>query len=226
METLLNRIPFSPDVSALLDHLHLRPNSAYAVEFQSLLAQAQKIARPKALVRVAYVAARGADSVRLDDVTLTSRILAVNLAQAERAFPFLATCGRELQTWAEGMDDMLRRFWADAIQESALRAALEAVESHVSAAFSPGHLSAMNPGSLEDWPLTQQQELFAFFPDHPSQIGIELTPSFLMIPTKSVSGLFFPTETTFENCMLCNRPNCPNRHAPYDPALYEARYAD
>jgi hypothetical protein len=42
-----------------------------------------------------------------------------------------------------------------------------------------------------------------------------------MLPTKSVSGIFFPTETSYENCQLCPRENCPNRRAEYNKALEE-----
>ena len=46
-----------------------------------------------------------------------------------------------------------------------------------------------------------------------------LTDTFLMVPIKSVSGIFFPTEVSFESCQLCPRENCIGRRAPYDPAL-------
>jgi predicted transcriptional regulator len=54
---------------------------------------------------------------------------------------------------------------------------------------------------------------------------VRLTESFLMLPTKTVSGIFFPTEATFESCQLCPREECPNRRAPYEQALYESHYA-
>jgi len=44
-----------------------------------------------------------------------------------------------------------------------------------------------------------------------------------MIPNKSVSGLFFPTEVPFESCMVCRRPHCPGRKAPYDPDFLATR---
>ncbi len=46
-----------------------------------------------------------------------------------------------------------------------------------------------------------------------------------MLPTKSVSGILFPTEHDFASCQLCQRGDCPNRRARYDPELLEARYA-
>ena len=82
----------------------------------------------------------------------------------------------------------------------------------------------MNPGSLADWPLREQRTLFALLGDVHGAIGVELTPSLLMTPTKSVSGILFPTAETFASCQLCPREECPNRRAVYDPLLFAQRY--
>ena len=55
-------------------------------------------------------------------------------------------------------------------------------------------------------------------------IGVELTNSFLMVPSKSVSGIYFPTEIKFESCKLCPGEGCPGRQAPYDKNLLQAYY--
>ena len=57
-------------------------------------------------------------------------------------------------------------------------------------------------------------------------IGVRLTDSFVMLPMKSVSGVYFPTEHTFASCQLCPRDDCPGRSAPYDPKLWKERYAE
>jgi hypothetical protein len=36
-----------------------------------------------------------------------------------------------------------------------------------------------------------------------------------MIPTKTVSGLLFPTEVDFDTCSLCQKENCKGRRSPY-----------
>jgi len=52
-------------------------------------------------------------------------------------------------------------------------------------------------------------------------IGVTLTESMLMIPRKSISGIFFPTERMFFSCQLCPRENCPARESSYDETLKE-----
>ncbi len=225
METVvLDAIPFAPNMGALLRTLRLKPEGRHADRLRELAAQAKAVARPKAMYREAYVEARDEDSVTIDGVRLTSRVLRVNLEQAQRAFPFVTTCGRELVAWAETFEDMLERYYADTIMEAALRVAQRAFEADLEARFAPGRTSAMNPGSLAEWPINEQRPLFALLGDVRATIGVELTDSYLMVPVKSVSGLRFPTEARFENCQLCQRPQCPSRRAPYDRELFEKRY--
>ena len=103
-------------------------------------------------IKLAYVQRRGDDSVVVDGVTFTSRVLRVNLDRVHRVFAFLGTCGTELDAWSGSIEDVFERYWADAIKQTALGAALRALDRHVVRRYRPGETSTMNPGSLEDWP--------------------------------------------------------------------------
>ncbi len=78
---------------------------------------------------------------------------------------------------------------------------------------------APGSGSADIWPITQQKELFLIFGDVESLIGVRLTDTYLMLPIKSVSGVIFQTETTFETCQLCPREACIGRRTEYKPDL-------
>ena len=140
-----------------------------------------------------------------------------NLDKVYRFFPYMATCGTELEKWSETVNDPLLRYWADAIKESFLRCALEVLREHFTASVKIERYSSMNPGSLPDWPITEQKKLFSLTGDVEGLIGVHLTESCLMIPVKSISGILFPNETGFNNCQLCQRKNCPGRRAEYIP---------
>ena len=45
-----------------------------------------------------------------------------------------------------------------------------------------------------------------------------------MKPIKSVSGIWFPTEESFESCRLCPREQCRGRRTPYDKNLFDRKY--
>ncbi len=204
--------------------MHIKVKSQDAADFESLLKEAQTIANPKAMYKLSSIEEKGEEKVVIDGVSFTSRVLSVNLEGAQRVFPFLGTCGMELEEWSNSITDMFIGYWAEAIKELALFAALEALESHLNDRFRPGYVSTMSPGSLQDWPISAQKPLFKLLGNTREKIGVKLTESFLMVPTKSVSGIRFPMDETFESCQLCPRTACPNRRAPYDETLYEKRY--
>ncbi len=223
-QIVLDDIPFQPHLVPLMKKLRIKEGSTDADKVKRLVGEAQAIARPKALYRVAFIESKGDDYVVVDGTTLTSRVLRVNLEQAHRVFAYVATCGTELEDWSSSIDDMLQRYWGDTIKEMALRVAIRAMNEHLVDRYRPGPISSMSPGSLADWPLQAQRALFTILGNPQEAIGVRLSPSLLMIPTKSVSGIRFPTAESFESCQLCPRERCPGRRAPYDKELYDKKY--
>ena len=215
---------FVADTVALLKTLHVSEEGEDADRVRELARAAESIARPKALYRPADVQSRGDDFVIIEGVTFKSRVLRVNLDPVHRVFPYVATCGTELEEWSRSLGGMLESFWADGIKRLALTAARETLNTHLAERYGLTRAATMNPGSLPDWPLDQQRPLFALMGDTKKTIGVELTDSLLMLPTKTVSGIRFATEITYENCQLCPREECPGRRASYDPGLYERKY--
>jgi hypothetical protein len=222
LSTITN-IPFELDADALGRKAHVPQGGDEEKEFAALVDRAGEVGNPKALYREAYVTSRGPDTVTLDGVTFTSRALRMNLDAAERVFPFIATCGNELDTIPLAEGDILQEFWLDAIKAAVLGAARKHLIDHLTRVYALEKAATMNPGSGDEdvWPIDQQRELFSLLGDVKEQIGVELTDSFLMTPNKTVSGIRFPTEVDFKNCQLCHREECPSRSAPFDPELWE-----
>lgn len=221
---ILDNIVFEVNAAEHGSHLRIADTSRHVEQLRGLLLEAQAVARPKALYRVAFIDSKGEDAVIVEGIALTSRVLRVNLDKAHRVFVYVATCGTELEEWSISVQGMLERFWADTIKEMALRSAVEALNDDIENRYSPGSTATMSPGSLEDWPLEEQSRLFDLLGREPETIGVHLTDSMLMVPTKSISGIRFPTEESFESCQLCARKNCPGRRVPFEEGLYERKY--
>jgi len=222
--TVLNDIPLQFDMESLFKQLHMDSSKGFADRVRQLAADAETVGKPKALYKPAFIESKGDDYVIIEGIKFKSRVLKVNLEEAYRVFPYLATCGKELEQWSESLDDMFDRFCADAIKQMALNLARKYLVEHIDQNYNLAHASKMSPGSLTDWPISEQKNLFDLLGNTQHLIGMTLTPSFLMTPIKSVSGIRFPKETTFESCQLCPNLNCPGRKAPYDKDLYEREY--
>jgi len=217
---VFNSIPVDLEADKVLKFMRMR-NSNQQVErmVQELVEVTRSIAKPKAVYKVSYVDDRDGDTVTIDGVRFTSRVLRINLDQVERVFPYIATCGTELEEMAVPSNDVMKSFCFDAIKTMVVRSAITFLRDHLMRYYALGNVSRMNPGSLESWPITQQKELFSLFGDTEELIGVRLTKSCVMFPLKSVSGIYFPTEIKFESCQLCLREKCIGRRAPYDPEL-------
>jgi hypothetical protein len=210
-------IPIDWDLEEVRKELRLKTGSLS--EARELVGIAEPLIHAKAVYEVSYVNRRGENSVELDGVTFTSRVLRVNLEEIERVFPFIITIGKALEDRASSSNDLLKQFYLETIGDMALRSSRRYVEVHLKGRFGLGQLSRMSPGSLRDWPVTEQKPLFSLFGDVKGLIGVRLTENMLMIPRKSISGIFFPTEVKFFSCQLCPRKGCPGRKAPYDEML-------
>jgi hypothetical protein len=221
---VLDDVAYEPDLDRLREDLHVRPGTTPNDELEGLAAEARSIAKPKVLYKLAFVDSEEDSAVVVAGVTFKSRILRLNLDSLHRVFPYAATCGTELDAWARSRQGILQEYLADMIAEQALEAATDALEGHIQRRFQPGTLSVMHPGSLSDWPIVEQRPLFELLGDTKNTIGVELNDSFMMIPTKSVSGIRFASERSFNSCQLCPRQDCRGRQVPYDPELLEKSY--
>jgi hypothetical protein len=220
----LDTLPLQFDLEQICRTLRMKEGSEQVGKLQGLLGEAQSIGKPKAFYRSAFIESRTDDQVVINGIVFTSRVLRVNLEKVHRVFPYVTTCGLELEEWSRSFDDMLLKYWADVIKEMALRMAVKYLQDHLIEHYRLVKVSRMNPGSLPDWPLPEQRFLFDLLGNGPGPIGVHLTDSFLMLPIKSVSGIWFPTEESFESCRLCPRENCAGRRTPYDQNLYDRKY--
>ncbi len=222
METFtLDNIPYEPDLDKLRVDLHIKPGTKLNDELEKLALEARAIAKPEALYGLAFIGSEDKRTVEVEGVTFKSRVLRVNIGSQQRIFPYIVTGGVELDAWARSRQGNLQRYLADIIAEQAVEVADDALEDHIQERHRPGTLSVMNPGSLSDWPISEQVPLFALLGDTKQTIGVALTESMMMVPVKSVSGIRFVSDQSFQSCQLCQSETCRARRSPYDAELYE-----
>lgn len=221
---ILDHIPFTIEEKGLCDILRVRTGTKMAGELSEMLDRALSVACPRAAFRVTTVDSMGDAHVLIKGIRFDSRVLRVNLTDAKAVYPFVATCGPELEEWAWSITGTLHAFWADTIMLLALGSAMAALEAHLKDKVSPAQLSCMNPGSLEDWPLPQQRPLFDLIGLIAHTVGVSLSSHMLLYPLKSVTGIQYVTGEHFVNCSLCPRQNCQSRRAEYDQELYGKKY--
>jgi hypothetical protein len=212
---ILDALPVELSVEEVKDRLRAFDQGL----LQNLLAVANRLISAKAVYRVCYIDEKYEDAIIIDGTRFTSRVVRRNLDKVGRVFPYLVTIGKALEEKADDCSDLLEKYYLDTLGNIALIKARKNLEDHLRSRFAISGLSFMGPGSLEDWPLEEQRPLFSIFKNAKEAIGVKLTESLLMIPRKSVSGIYFPTEVTFYSCQLCQRQCCEGRKASYNKDL-------
>jgi hypothetical protein len=101
-------IPFSLDAEALMARCRITPGSEDAREFEDLLKQAREKGRPKAIYAERFIEDRQGDRVQIGSIWFESAALVRNLRGARRVFPFVATCGQEMDRVNPTDGDMLK----------------------------------------------------------------------------------------------------------------------
>ncbi|MGA1794382.1 MAG: vitamin B12 dependent methionine synthase [bacterium] len=217
-------IPVELDLGALFKRAGIEPDTTEAEGFEWLIQEVHVQASPKAIYKAAFIEAKGVDTVVIDGVEFTSHVLRMNLDKAERVFPYIATCGHELDQIRLPEDDVQAHRWLDVIKAEILRQCLRFLKDLLDHKYMPGRTSTMNPGSGDAsvWPIEQQGALFSLFGDVQRLIGVTLTEDFVMIPDKTVSGIRFPTQLDFRSCQICRKEDCPLRRASFNRDLWES----
>jgi hypothetical protein len=186
---------------------------------QHLIDQAETLIEPKAAFKLYYIDEKLQDAVMVEGLRLKSKVLRKNLDAVERLFPYVVSIGPGLEKAISETSNPLEKYYLDVIGNIALTAVRQQLHDHLCSRFALKKISFMSPGSLPDWPLEAQSQLFQLLPEVEAALGVHLTESLLMVPIKSVSGIYFQTEVSFFNCQLCQRGKCPGRKARFDEDL-------
>ncbi len=184
-----------------------------------LLAKAAEAADAGAFLRPATVSIRDG-VVYLDEYPFPSALVWEKLSPlaGQTVVAYTVTCGPAL--WQLAQTELKNDFFAAAIWDEIMLAYLRMAGDTAhrrAAAYFPDtpHFASLNPGSLPTWDIFGQKELFALLGEGAEKLGVELSPSMLMLPTKSGSGIHFATDVPYENCERCPRIDCPNRRAAF-----------
>jgi hypothetical protein len=217
---ILDQIPLQVGLEEIAGRLRLK-NEEERLRVKGLLEKVLTPSGAKAVYRACYVELRSDGGVTIGGVHWKSKVLRKHLEHVGRVFAYVVTAGSELEEKTQAYPEALEKYYLDEIGTLAVVKGRDYLKEHLQSRFRIEGLSTLGPGQLADWPLEAQRPLFSLLGDVHHSVGVSLTDSLMMRPAKSLSGLFFPTETTFFACQLCPREVCPSRKAKYKEELAE-----
>lgn len=147
------------------------------------------------------------------------KIIASCLQKGKSFFFFVATAGIEIQHWIDsfkGTGEMLELYIADNIGSTLVEEVADYMQKEIKARMLEQNLNISNrysPGYC-GWNIEEQQILFSLMQGNTCDVS--LTPSSLMYPIKSVSGVIGVGEGIKYmeyGCGICTQKNCFRRKA-------------
>ena len=207
-------------IDLLLAELHISAEHKQYEAIEAMYKEAIQIAKPVAIY-APFVPETQGDKISVNGIKIEDAFVYEMLKDRELVFPFVATCGEEIEAWSATFTNMFEQYAADALKEIFLDVANDAVFDEIQEKYftAEKHIAKLNPGSLSEWPIQGQVPLFKMLGGADSvknEIGVTLKDSMLMVPVKSVSGIAFASDTVYHNCQLCDKADCPSRVAPYE----------
>lgn len=193
------------------------PSARIAKSISQVIAQARSYLRPRGVYVVYPVTHLTAHSLQLGGVTISGKI-GEFLHRSEQVAVFVVTAGEEISKLSEAAakdGDAFSAWVIDALgswaAESAADALMQRIRPHLgegqelSLRYSPGYCGMS---------IAQQRNLFQLVPAN--AVEVTLTPSMLMRPLKSISGLvgLAPRDVVGQYhspCELCPLARCPMR---------------
>lgn len=146
----------------------------------------------------------------------TERIVTAQLKKSEQVAAFICTIGPKMETWSRELmeDDPFLGYAVNMMASVFVDRVADQLHAHIREKTDAAGLNSTNrysPGYCE-WPVAEQHMLFSLFPE--KFCGITLTPSSLMLPIKSISGVIgIGTQVQFSEyvCAHCTMKSCPYR---------------
>jgi len=192
----------------------------------ALLDRGRRLIDPKAVYTFLGVKTIERDEVHLDGGhTLASVVLADMLERDQEIAAHVVTIGPRLEKEVSeaGRSSVFRAWVLENMGDHALAKAGAYVRSRIEERLGNA-ISGFGPGTGTGrlFGIEQQKVLFQIL-DPAKNIGVRLTPSYLMVPRKSVSGVFAATSMEYVACQYCPREKCQNRRKPFSGEYYSVR---
>lgn len=172
-------------------------------------------AKPEAFWKKVTVTHLLGEQIQLDDLVFSSPYLCRRLEGVTEAYAFLATIGDSLWEFRKKAADPLEQYLIDAIMKVCLNQTFEkTAEEIVSQLPDKTGLYMDNPGHLAGWNLADQKEFLQLLDG--GHLPILITDQNLFENSYSLSGIIYAKGIEPANCVLCPKPACSHRKAPFD----------
>lgn len=178
---------------------------------------ANEYAKPKSVIKWCDAHTLDDENVVIENIQFKSKLLSDKLKNTSRVFACAITSGYEIKNCELIPNEAVRDIMAGAVLDIATKYTLNYLKEN----FDIESSALLQPGSLPDWPISNNKILFDIIGKYPTEsIELSLTDSGYMLPWNSLSGIIFADNSGYKNCSLCKRENCIGRRSEFNQTEY------
>lgn len=220
METVLvDHIPVKVTKEDVLRKLGMPADHRFGSDIEAVIEEAEPIANAKLLYGEAKIEGRTEDTITIGGVEFHGKDLVDALKDVDTVYPYICTCGRELNDYAMNCKDMVKMLYLDNIAHFYLLQSSIELSDRIDNLLGTRSM-CMTPGSFDQWELKENIPIFMLL-NKGAGMGISLTDMGIMYPAKSVAGIRFKAPSCGDQCEICLKKDCSNRQADFDKKVYE-----
>jgi len=182
---------------------------------EGMMRECSQTARPILVYDTFEVEVIDDERLLIGDVNFQSNFLRRCIGHKDSVHPFVMTLGRKTDEALYSKSNVLEQYILDSLYNLKLIRMERKLRKEIGKEHGYKNTSKLSPGSLDFWPLQQQLPLFDLLSDGINEIDVELDDNCIMHPSKSLSGIIFPTNMPFSSCIFCSMEGCPGREQPY-----------
>jgi len=221
---MLQNTSINLSLERVLKYLKVDTGKKHFVEFvKTALDISYNLFDPKVIFSHSTIKKGTNPHLFINNIEFNNKVLYHNTSDTDECFPYIITLGKDIEL--SSFTDYMLYYYTDRIGNLFLNYLRNKLEDYLKAEFNILNLSKMNPGSINLWPLEENEKIFALFKDEIKEIGVSLTESYIIKPLKSISGIFFYKEESYYNCWLCKHRDCLSRKASFNQKMYNYYYS-
>lgn len=220
METkLIEHIEVHVTKEDVLRKMGMPTDHRFGSAIAEVIEEYKPLANGKLLYGEARIEARTEDTITIGGVVFTGKDLVDALQNVDVVYPYICTCGREINDAAMNCKDLVKMFYLDNIAHFYLLEPSVVLSDILDNQI--GHRTTnMTPGSFENWGLDQNIPIFKLL-NNGEGLDISLNDNGIMYPAKSVAGIRFATVDCEKKCSICRKRDCKDRVEDFSRVVYE-----
>jgi hypothetical protein len=217
---LTDEIIYKADIPAIRKRLsfHL-PQEQINETIQKILRIVVPIVRPQAAYKPCKVESLGVESFKIEKVIFTNLMLKNQLGQVDSVFPFIATCGNEVDSIDTQNFSENDLYCYTVIKEMVMFSALDHLQNILKHRYSLDYIFYLTPGEFQGWKIKDRKRLLTIMGHAHEKLGVKIRKDFSLKPEKTLVGLFYSVPFNLESCQLCQKNPCMGRRAVYNESL-------